>query len=95
MTEHLAGSSPPFWYLLTQTVSAAAPPSVFSAGYFEFLSASECLVEVSAIVFPTEGPHCPSQSVSCLSVSVSEVLRRFISWGKGPAYYGRITQSEF
>lgn len=96
MAEHLAGSSALFWCLLTQTVSAAAPPSVFSAGYFEFLSASECLVEFSAIIFPTEGPHCRSQSVSCLSLSLClRGAEEVYQLGKRPVYHSQITQSEF
>lgn len=73
MAEHLAGSSALFWCLLTQTVSAAAPPSVFSAGYFEFLSASECLLEFSAIIFPDGGAPLPfPECFLSLALSLSQ-----------------------
>lgn len=80
MTEHLAGSSARSgvcWLRLSLLLLLHRASSALVILSF---SASECLAESSAIIFPTEGPHCCSQSVSCLSVS--EVPRSFISWGK-------------
>lgn len=43
-------------------------------GYFEFLSACECLAESSAIIFPTEGPHCCFECFLSLCLGGAEEL---------------------